>query len=121
MTVWEDVAKQAPQKFAGSPIVVFKRTRVSNYAGRALSGSGFKNNPSTPEANGLKSWWAANGNRTQSRSLSTQMEGAGEAGARGGGAEVQDVSDGIKPPAPPPVSRSSIPESLPTDHLRPLP
>jgi len=71
MTMWGDVAQTAQQKFANSPIVAFKRARVSDYGGRTLSGSGFVINPNIPQAQSLSQWWAVNGNKTATRSLSS--------------------------------------------------
>lgn len=71
MTMWGDTAQNAQSKFANSPIVAFKRARVSDYGGRTLSGAGFVVNPTIPQANALSQWWTANGGKTQSRSLSS--------------------------------------------------
>mmetsp|Transcript_6784 Transcript_6784/g.14694 ORF Transcript_6784/g.14694 Transcript_6784/m.14694 type:complete len:645 (+) Transcript_6784:208-2142(+) len=75
LTVWGDAAQTAQQKFANAPIVAFKRARVSDYGGRTLSGQSFNMNPNIPQANGLRQWWSVNGNKTQTRSLSSAMGG----------------------------------------------
>ncbi|KAL9186004.1 hypothetical protein ACHAXT_005242 [Thalassiosira profunda] len=75
LTMWGETAQNAPSTFANSPIVAFKRARVSDYGGRTLSGSGFSIEPQVPEANGLKQWWQVNGGKTQTRSLSSAMGG----------------------------------------------
>lgn len=77
LTMWGDAAQQARDRFAGMPIVAFKRARVSDYGGRTLSGSGYEVNPSIPQAHYLKQWWSTNGNNggTTTRSLSTTMGG----------------------------------------------
>jgi len=76
LTMWGDTAKTAQDKFAGNPIVAFKRARVSDYGGRTLSGQAFSVEPNIPQANQLKQWWASNGNKgAPSRSLSTAMGG----------------------------------------------
>eukprot|EP00584_Thalassiosira_punctigera_P000883 CAMPEP_0172535332 /NCGR_PEP_ID=MMETSP1067-20121228/7393_1 /TAXON_ID=265564 ORGANISM="Thalassiosira punctigera, Strain Tpunct2005C2" /NCGR_SAMPLE_ID=MMETSP1067 /ASSEMBLY_ACC=CAM_ASM_000444 /LENGTH=642 /DNA_ID=CAMNT_0013320263 /DNA_START=160 /DNA_END=2088 /DNA_ORIENTATION=- len=75
MTMWGDTAQTAQQKFGNSPIVAFKRARVSDYGGRTLSGQNFVVQPNIPQANGLRQWWAVNGNKSQSRSLSSAIGG----------------------------------------------
>ena len=76
LTVWGDLAANAQTKFANSPIVAFKRARISDYGGRSLSGSGCSVNPTIPQANQLRQWWADNGSNTQARSLSSAGGGA---------------------------------------------
>jgi replication factor A1 len=76
LTVWGDLAANAQTKFANLPVVAFKRARISDYGGRSLSGSGCSVNPTIPQANQLRQWWAANGNNTQTRSLSSAGGGA---------------------------------------------
>lgn len=75
LTMWGDTASTAQSKFGNSPIVAFKRARVSDYGGRTLSGGSFEVNPNIPQAQHLKQWWAVHGNKTTSRSLSTTMGG----------------------------------------------
>eukprot|EP00984_Skeletonema_dohrnii_P010594 scaffold4130_cov112-Skeletonema_dohrnii-CCMP3373.AAC.6 len=76
LTVWGDLAANAQTKFANLPIVAFKRARISDYGGRSLSGSGCSVNPTIPQANQLRQWWADNGSNTQARSLSSAGGGA---------------------------------------------
>ena len=71
LTMWGDTANQARERFGGTPVVAFKRARVSDYGGRTLSGSGFSVNPNIPQAAALSQWWAANGGKSASRSLSS--------------------------------------------------
>ncbi|KAL7536539.1 hypothetical protein ACHAXR_007220, partial [Thalassiosira sp. AJA248-18] len=67
MTMWGAIATNAPTTFANQPIVAFKRARVSDYGGRTLSGQAFAVNPEIPQMEGLKQWWAVNGNKSPSR------------------------------------------------------
>lgn len=76
LTVWGDLAVNAQTKFANSPVVAFKRARISDFGGRSLSGSGCSVDPKIQQANQLKNWWAIHGNKTQSRSLSSSGGGA---------------------------------------------
>eukprot|EP00571_Detonula_confervacea_P014379 CAMPEP_0172303124 /NCGR_PEP_ID=MMETSP1058-20130122/4695_1 /TAXON_ID=83371 /ORGANISM="Detonula confervacea, Strain CCMP 353" /LENGTH=635 /DNA_ID=CAMNT_0013013833 /DNA_START=117 /DNA_END=2024 /DNA_ORIENTATION=+ len=75
VTMWGDAATTAPTKFANCPIVAFKKTRVSDFGGRTLSGGTCNVEPNIPQAGQLKQWWAVNANKTQSRSLSSGMGG----------------------------------------------
>lgn len=75
LTMWGDTASTAQSKFGNSPIVAFKRARVSDYGGRTLSGGSFEVNPNIPQAQQLRQWWAVHGNKTATRSLSTTMGG----------------------------------------------
>eukprot|EP00581_Thalassiosira_minuscula_P004331 CAMPEP_0183747146 /NCGR_PEP_ID=MMETSP0737-20130205/67112_1 /TAXON_ID=385413 /ORGANISM="Thalassiosira miniscula, Strain CCMP1093" /LENGTH=555 /DNA_ID=CAMNT_0025982855 /DNA_START=538 /DNA_END=2205 /DNA_ORIENTATION=+ len=76
MTMWGNTAQTAQQQFANSPVVAFKRARVSDYGGRTLSGQNFSINPKIPQAESLKQWWSINGNKGASRSLSSTMGGS---------------------------------------------
>lgn len=71
MTIWGEDASAAPTKLAGTPVVAFKRNRVSDYGGRSLSCGTLSVNPNLPEAHALKRWWASNGNNSQAKSLSS--------------------------------------------------
>mmetsp|Transcript_952 Transcript_952/g.2275 ORF Transcript_952/g.2275 Transcript_952/m.2275 type:complete len:643 (+) Transcript_952:206-2134(+) len=75
LTMWGDTAQAAPSKFANGPVVAFKRARLSDYGGRTLSGQAYAVNPNIEEANSLRQWWDTNGNRTQTRSLTSSMGG----------------------------------------------
>ena len=76
LTVWGDTAANANVRFANCPVVAFKRARLSDYGGRSLSGGDVNVNPQIPQCHQLKQWWAVNGNKTQSRSLSSASGGA---------------------------------------------
>jgi replication factor A1 len=80
LTVWGTRASKAPMEFANTPIVAFRRTRVSDYGGKSLSGGDFDVNPDIPQAQQLAAWWqslASSGQTAASRSLSTPMGGGG--------------------------------------------
>lgn len=76
LTVWGETAQTAQRKFADTPIVAFKRARVSDYGGRTLSGTVFSVNPNISQVNGLRQWWTTHGNNTQTRSLSSAVGGS---------------------------------------------
>lgn len=71
VTMWGDTAQNAQTKFSGSPLVAFKRARVSDWGGRTLSAGGFSINPNIPEAHALSQWWQDNGGKSPVRSLSS--------------------------------------------------
>jgi len=71
LTMWGDTAQTAQTTFAGTPLVAFKRARVSDWGGRTLSGSGFSVNPNIPDAQALSAWFQAKGGKTTARSLSS--------------------------------------------------
>jgi replication factor A1 len=78
LTLWGDKATRAPSEYAGSPVVAFRRARVSDYGGKSLSGGdGIDINPDVPESAQLQSWWAAAGSSgSAARSLSSSVGGA---------------------------------------------
>ena len=71
LTVWGDTATNAQTRFQNCPVVAFKQARVGDYGGRSLSSNGFSVEPQIPQTQQLKSWWAVNGNKNQTRSLSS--------------------------------------------------
>lgn len=77
LTLWGDKATQAPSLYGGSPVVAFRRARVSDYGGKSLSGGdGIDINPDVPETTQLQSWWTASGSSgSTARSLSSSMGG----------------------------------------------
>lgn len=80
LTVWGDRANRASTEFANSPVVAFRRARVSDFGGRSLSTSvngAVTVNPRIPEVDRLRSWWSQNSSSASSRSLS----GSGSSGA----------------------------------------
>jgi replication factor A1 len=80
LTLWGEKANRAPNEYAGSPVVAFRRARVSDYGGKSLSGGdGIDVNPDIPEAGPLQSWWTASGSSgSAARSLSSSGGGAGK-------------------------------------------
>ncbi|KAL7507216.1 hypothetical protein ACHAXN_005576 [Cyclotella atomus] len=77
LTVWGKEAENAAQKFAHCPVVAFKKSRLSDFGGRSLSGGGASVNPAMANAEQLHQWWGANGNKTQARNLSSAGGGGG--------------------------------------------
>eukprot|EP00979_Chaetoceros_neogracilis_P001815 scaffold330_cov179-Chaetoceros_neogracile.AAC.3 len=78
-TIWGDRAMGAPQEFAGTPVVAFRRARVSDFGGRTLSASGGNGtvvNPKLPEADRLRNWWQSGGNQDAVKKMSTGGMGA---------------------------------------------
>ena len=79
LTVWGDRAMQAPTKFANTPVVAFRRAKVSDYGGKSLSASdSVAVNPDIPEAHTLRQWWTAGGETSAVRSLSSSSGGGGK-------------------------------------------
>jgi len=80
LTVWGDRATKAPTQFANTPVVAFRRVKVSDYGGKSLSSSqtgAVVVSPNIPEAQQLQQWWASGGGATASRSLSSSGGGGG--------------------------------------------
>ncbi|KAL7487194.1 hypothetical protein ACHAW6_012791 [Cyclotella cf. meneghiniana] len=77
LTLWGQAAQNAPGTFANCPVVAFKKARLGDFGGRSLSGGNPSLNPCIPQTNQLAQWWALNGNKTQSRSLSSGGGGVG--------------------------------------------
>jgi replication factor A1 len=77
LTLWGEKATQAPSLYGGSPVVAFRRARVSDYGGKSLSGGdGIDVNPDVPEASQLQSWWTQSGSSGgTARSLSSSLGG----------------------------------------------
>jgi replication factor A1 len=80
LTLWGDKATQAPSMYGGSPVVAFRRARVSDYGGKSLSGGdGIDINPDVPETTQLQSWWTQSGSAGgAARSLSSSGGGGGK-------------------------------------------
>jgi replication factor A1 len=77
MTLWGDKAAQAPLHFVNTPIVAFRRARVSEYGGKTLSLSGdYEIRPDVPRVSILQAWWHS-GQGANTRSLSHPGGGAG--------------------------------------------
>ena len=77
-TIWGDRAMNAQQEFADTPVVAFRRARVSDYGGRSLSASGGNGavvNPRMPEADRMRSWWQSGGSEGAVKKLSTGGSG----------------------------------------------
>lgn len=79
MTLWGDKARQAPFEYGNTPVVAFRRARVSDYGGKSLSGGdSIEVNPDINEAQSLQQWWQTTGSTgASSRSLSVAAGGAG--------------------------------------------
>jgi replication factor A1 len=81
VTLWGERARKEAANLAGSPVVAFRRARVSDYGGKTLSaGDGVDiDPPNVPEAAALRAWWQANGSSAGfvTRSLSAGMSGGG--------------------------------------------
>jgi replication factor A1 len=92
LTLWGDKATRAPAEYGGSPVVAFRRARVSDYGGKSLSGGdGIDINPDVPETQILASWWTASGSSgAAARSLSSSLGGA--AGKIDSLAERKDIA-----------------------------
>jgi replication factor A1 len=77
LTLWGDKATRAPNDYAGTPVVAFRRARVSDYGGKSLSGGdGIDINPDVPEARNLQGWWTKSGSSgSAARSLSSSIGG----------------------------------------------
>lgn len=81
LTVWGERATSAADQYANTPIVAFRRVRVSDYGGRSLSASGSSPvtvQPRIPEADQLNHWWNNMGGSTATTTkLSSSMGGGG--------------------------------------------
>jgi replication factor A1 len=77
LTLWGNSAQNAENQFANCPVVAFKKSRLGDYGGRSLSGGSPTVNPQIPQTNQLMQWWGSNGNKSQSRSLSSSGGGKG--------------------------------------------
>jgi replication factor A1 len=89
LTMWGDKANQAPMLFANTPVVAFRRARVSDYNGKTVSLSGdYEVNPDISEARSLLAWWKS-GQGVNTRSLSSSGGGAGR---MEGFAERKDIA-----------------------------
>lgn len=80
LTVWGDRAREAPTQFANTPVVAFRRVKVSDYGGKSLSSSqtgAVVVSPNIPEAQTLQQWWQSGGGSAASRSLSSSGGGGG--------------------------------------------
>jgi replication factor A1 len=79
-TLWGEKAKKMASDLAGSPVVAFRRARVSDYGGKTLSaGDGIDvNPPGLPEAAALQAWFQTFGSSAATRSLSTTGSGGGK-------------------------------------------
>jgi replication factor A1 len=81
LTVWGDRATKAPTQFANTPVVAFRRVKVSDYGGKSLSSSqtgAVVVSPNIPEAAKLQQWWESGGGATAARSLSSGGGGGGK-------------------------------------------
>ena len=64
VTVWGAKANRAPSEFAQTPIVAFRRLRVSDYGGKSLSTTGDGHtvkDPKVPETDRVRQWWTSTG------------------------------------------------------------
>jgi replication factor A1 len=77
LTLWGNAAESAATTYADCPVVAFKKAKLSDYGGRSLSGGNPALRPNIRETEQLQQWWAMNGNKTQSRSLSSAGGGGG--------------------------------------------
>jgi replication factor A1 len=79
LTLWGEKATRAQTDYAGTPVVAFRRARVSDYGGKSLSGGdGIDINPDIPEAQHLRGWWQSSGSSAAAaRSLSSTSYGGG--------------------------------------------
>eukprot|EP00550_Attheya_septentrionalis_P007580 CAMPEP_0198296596 /NCGR_PEP_ID=MMETSP1449-20131203/33246_1 /TAXON_ID=420275 /ORGANISM="Attheya septentrionalis, Strain CCMP2084" /LENGTH=643 /DNA_ID=CAMNT_0043997261 /DNA_START=49 /DNA_END=1980 /DNA_ORIENTATION=+ len=79
LTVWGEEATKAQALYGNSPIVGFKRSRVSDFGGRSLSANSAVVNPRLPETERVRAWWQSVGSNSANptRSLSS-------AGGKGG-------------------------------------
>lgn len=77
LTVWGEQAKRAPTEFEGTPVVAFRRVRVSDYGGKSLSSGsgGVQVNPRIPETARLAQWFQTSGGAT-AKSLSSSVGGS---------------------------------------------
>ena len=96
MTLWgEDKAKTAPQTYGGSPVVAFRRARVSDYGGKSLSLSG--NADVRPVADcpegvqRLEQWWNNGGSSGAGTKSLSSSGGSGQKVAPFH--ERQDIAD----------------------------
>jgi replication factor A1 len=105
LTVWGEQAMQAPHHFANTPVVAFRRARVSDYGGKSLSASdSVAVNPDVPEAHQLRQWWTAGGETSAVRSLSTSAGGGGKMDRLADRKQIIDIKNeglGYKDPEKP--------------------
>ena len=77
LTLWGDKAKEAPVALAGTPIVAFRRAKISDYNGKSLSLSGaYQVHPDLPQVAALQAWWDQGG-ASQVKVLSKASGGSG--------------------------------------------
>jgi replication factor A1 len=93
LTLWGDKAHAAAGTYANCPVVAFKKCRVGDFGGRCLGDGTPSVNPNIPEANQLSNWWAMNGNKTQTRSLSSAGGGGSNRDTFESRKEIRAIKD----------------------------
>jgi len=77
LTLWGNTAKDAGQKLADQPVVAFRRSRVSDYGGKTLSGGDVFVEPDVPETEDIRRWWKSQGSRSAPVKSLSSSGGAG--------------------------------------------
>jgi replication factor A1 len=78
LTLWGEKANSAASEYGATPVVAFRKARVSDFGGRSLSaGQSISVQPRIADTERLRAWWQSGGSSTAAKSLSQRGGGAG--------------------------------------------